>query len=239
MELCPEIWNVLHDATVIAVNGSVPGAVSLRIECDYLRKRFETGGEHFVLVLDSCTKFQFRPWEDNLPIVTNLDALGAAGLWILSADQREEHCQIHCQFDYGREGGGSLEVTANSASLQLDSGAPVSLTEIKAVAHSYWDEWSRRGPLVQQAKEIAKDILAGRTTPFDGAKAICKLQLDLATGDHALDGFVYWADEYGEADNEERRSYCERALLKVAQDLLDEKYPGGQNWDDNAPSVEV
>lgn len=156
MELCPEIWNVLHDGTLVGVSGSVPGRVVLTVECDYLRKRFATAGEHFVLVLEQCTKFQFRPWDENSPVVTNLDEIGAAGLWILSADPRDEHCQIHCQFTGQRSGGGSLEISGQSARLQLDNGTAIELPEITSVAESYWREWSRRAPIVLHAKEISR-----------------------------------------------------------------------------------
>ena len=239
MRVCPDIWNVLHDATLIAAAGSIPGTVALTLECDYLRKRFPVRGEHFVLILEGCSRFQFRPWDEQLPVVSNLAAIAAERLWILSADQRDEHCQIHCQLTGKRSGGGSLEIAAQSATLRLDSGATIEMAEIASVAESYWREWSTRGPIVQAAKGIAKDILAGGTTPYEGAKAIVKLHLDLVPGDHCLDGFVSWEDEYEDAADEERRSYCERAILKVARDLLDGRYPGGPNWDENAPSVWV
>jgi hypothetical protein len=39
MSHCPEIWNVLHDGTIVAMAGQVPGEVKLEIEADYLRGR--------------------------------------------------------------------------------------------------------------------------------------------------------------------------------------------------------
>jgi hypothetical protein len=154
MPVCPDIWDVLHDATVTAATGLLPGTISLTIECDYLRDRFSSPGGSFLLSLDGCTKFQFRSWQDDLPIITSIETIGQLRLWLLSADQREQHCQIHCQF-HGREGGGSLEVIAESARLQLDTGAQISLAEIAAVADAYWTDCSHH---IQTQPDVTNDL---------------------------------------------------------------------------------
>jgi len=154
MPACPDIWDVLHDATVTAATGLIPGTISLTIECDYLRDRFSSPGGSFVLSLDGCTKFQFRSWQDDTPITTSIETIGHLRLWLLSADQREQHCQIHCQF-HGREGGGSLEVVADSARLQLDTGTPIALAEICAVADAYWTDFSHH---VQTQPDATNDL---------------------------------------------------------------------------------
>jgi hypothetical protein len=88
-------------------------------------------------------------------------------------------------------------------------------------------------PIIQRAKVIAAQILDGEVAPYEGAKRICPIKWELPDGDHALDGFVYWEDEYISA---ETADYCRRAILKVAKHLLEDNYPGGPNWDENAPS---
>ena len=94
-------------------------------------------------------------------------------------------------------------------------------------------------PVIQRAKAIAAQIIDGTVSPYDGAKLICPIMWELPNGDHALDGFVYWEDEYISADSDDRRDYCRRAILKVAEHLLNDNYPGGPNWDENAPSESV
>lgn len=94
-------------------------------------------------------------------------------------------------------------------------------------------------PIIRRAKTIAAQIIDGTVSPYDGAKLICPIMWELPTGDHALDPFIYWEDEYISADTDERRDYCRRAILKSAEHLLADNYPGGPNWDENAPSEEV
>jgi catechol 2,3-dioxygenase-like lactoylglutathione lyase family enzyme len=56
---------------------------------------------------------------------------------------------------------------------------------------------------------------------------------------HARRGGPAPEDEYLSADTDERRDYCRRAILTVAEHFLKDKYPGGPNWDENATSEEV
>jgi len=98
---------------------------------------------------------------------------------------------------------------------------------------------NQTSPIIQRAKVIAAEIVDGSVSPYDGAKLICPMQWELPDGDHALDGFVYWEDEYDSADTDERRDHCRRAILKVAAHLLNDNYPGGANWDEDAPSESV
>jgi hypothetical protein len=151
MDSCPEIWNVLHDATLVGATGLIPGKVSLEIECDHLRERFAEPGSHFVLTFDHCTTFQFRSWDDEISVVADLKLIAGSGLVILSADRAGELCKVQCTFT-ARSGGGILEIAAASATLQLDSGEPVQLGEIVSVAEAYWKEWSRRSIVQQRGK---------------------------------------------------------------------------------------
>lgn len=158
MESCSDIWDVLHDAIIIAAEGTIPGIVSLRIECDHLRDRFIAPGTAFILTLDGCAKFEFRSWQEELSITTSVEAIGQLRLWLLSAERREEQCRVRCQF-LGREGGGSLEVVAESAQLVLDTGDAISWAQISAVASAYWIDFSH-GVQVQPtpANDLRKRI---------------------------------------------------------------------------------
>ena len=61
MSHCPDLWNVLHDGTIVAVTGQVPGEVRLEIETDYLRIRFSDEGPLFALTLRDCSRLVFKP----------------------------------------------------------------------------------------------------------------------------------------------------------------------------------
>ena len=89
--------------------------------------------------------------------------------------------------------------------------------------------------LLEKAKAIASRIVAGTVTPHDGAAAMCELFYECEEGDHSLDGFVLWESEYADARDDERRQYCEQAILAVARQFLRDEYPGGPNWNPDAP----
>jgi hypothetical protein len=93
--------------------------------------------------------------------------------------------------------------------------------------------------VIERAKAIAAQIVDGTLPPYEGAKLVSEIHWQLAHEDHALDGFVYWEDEYESADTEDRQEYCHRAIIKIAQNLLEDNYPGGANWDENAPDEAV
>jgi len=38
--------------------------------------------------------------------------------------------------------------------------------------------------------------------------------------DHTLDSFVYWADEFEEAEDLQRRDYCEAAIIESARNIV-------------------
>jgi hypothetical protein len=142
--MCPDIWNVLHDAILVGVAGQLPGEVVLTFKCDYLRKRFVEPGDSFLLVLNGCTRLEFRPWSEQAPVVKSPAELVNLGLWILSADQRSDCCAVHCSRTESSQSGGRLEVSVSDSHLQLDSGRRIELGEIEAVAAAYWEEFGSR-----------------------------------------------------------------------------------------------
>ena len=42
----------------------------------------------------------------------------------------------------------------------------------------------------------------------------------LELGDHCVDQFVYWADAIEDAEDEERRRFCESAIVRLASEFL-------------------
>ena len=130
----PSLWNLFHDGTVAAAEGSVPGDVALVIECQYLRRMFATPGESFLVRLRGCTVFEYVPY-DELP-VTEVAAVGELEPELLSAEPGDP-LEICCV-------GGILRVAYREWSLTLDSGEPVSLEQLDEVSNRYWDNWEQR-----------------------------------------------------------------------------------------------
>jgi hypothetical protein len=75
--------------------------------------------------------------------------------------------------------------------------------------------------IIQAAKDIAEDILAGSVSPYDGGYRIWKeCQLALLPGDHRLDPFVYWSSEYQDTSDKERQALCDNAMRVAAAALV-------------------
>jgi len=71
------------------------------------------------------------------------------------------------------------------------------------------------------ARTHAARIVSGQVSPADGARAMwIDVFYHLELGDHCVDGFVYWADAIEDAEDEERRLFCESAITRLARDFL-------------------
>ena len=76
--------------------------------------------------------------------------------------------------------------------------------------------------LKEKARTYASRIVSGEITPAAGARAIwTDVFYHLELGDHSVDQFVYWADAIEDAEDEERRRFCESAIIRIAREFLD------------------
>lgn len=128
----PDCWNILHDGYIVSVSGSIPGEVVFAVEIDYLRERFPEPGGHLRLTLHNCTQLSYEAFEEGT--FEDFSAIAGFRPQILRAAGFTDASLIECV-------SGNLRVTAASATLSLDSGRPVLLEELQAVATAYWTEW--------------------------------------------------------------------------------------------------
>lgn len=71
------------------------------------------------------------------------------------------------------------------------------------------------------ARTICARIVAGEVTAAAGARAIwTDVFYHLELGDHSVDQFVYWADAIEDAEDDERRQFCEAAIVRIAAEFL-------------------
>jgi hypothetical protein len=71
------------------------------------------------------------------------------------------------------------------------------------------------------ARAHAARIVSGEVTPAVGARSIwTDVFYHLELGDHSVDLFVYWADAIDDADDDERREFCESAIRRIASEFL-------------------
>jgi hypothetical protein len=75
--------------------------------------------------------------------------------------------------------------------------------------------------LVAKAQFYSAKILDGEIPPYDGATLIWKeCHLKTFPGDHTFDPFVYWQDEYEDAQSEGRRARCAEIIRQFAAEFL-------------------
>jgi hypothetical protein len=142
MDFFPAIWNVIHDGSIIAVRGTVPGTVRFDVSIQYLRERFTDPGEVIQVTLTDCTRFAYRDYEAE-DFCTDLPAIAASEPEVLSAELRGDMSEVCCV-------GGTLEVRASGGSLALDSERAITLQELVDVSEAYWTEWSERAKQARQ-----------------------------------------------------------------------------------------
>ena len=131
-----DIWNVLHDGSVLGVSGAVPGDVRLSVCIDYLRNRFPDPGNRILLTLHGCTALTFQTYED-VAALTDFDAITKAEPEILQAKDWTDASVVECT-------NGTISVKATGFSLALDSGRTITLDDLCSVAEAYWKELKER-----------------------------------------------------------------------------------------------
>jgi hypothetical protein len=91
----------------------------------------------------------------------------------------------------------------------------------KALDEIHASKLSPKEAVIVLAKIYSKQILDGSLKPYEGAKIIWQdLSYVIRPDDHTLDSFVYWADEFENAADIQRRNYCEAAIVESAHKFV-------------------
>lgn len=128
-----EIWNVLHDGGVAAIEGEVPGDVTIRVNIPYLRQMFSDNGEDIFVHLGNCTSLTMKIWDED---VTTDDPkrITSTDTEILSTDS--ENVPVHIITTLGE-----LDIAFAAFSLSLDDGREISFEELCDACENYWNRW--------------------------------------------------------------------------------------------------
>jgi hypothetical protein len=133
-----EIWNLLHDGFITAIeqNGDT---LTMFISIPYLRRRMKPIGDSFVLTLSGLSRMDFcDPFGETHSFAEELGVGVVTGPTIISTDSGS--MPITIEFDYGH-----LVLDFQSISFALDTGVSVGFKEIEEVAAAYWQELGNRG----------------------------------------------------------------------------------------------
>ena len=125
-----DIWNILHDGSVLSVSGTVPGDVQFALWIDYLRSRFPDPGDRLLVTLHGCTSLSYQLYGEDTAL-TEFDAIADAKPEILQAKDWTDAGVAECV-------SGTLRATATDFSLSLDSGRVITFDELCAASNAYW-----------------------------------------------------------------------------------------------------
>ena len=131
----PTPWNLLHDGSIVALERDLADQVSVWVDVPYVRARFSDGGTLFRLRLAACTEFTYTPYDE--PPITELAAIASSEPSLVEAHLDGDDILV-----WGSAG--SLRMRYTSLELELDTGMPIPLEELRRVVRSYWDEWRAR-----------------------------------------------------------------------------------------------
>ena len=126
-----ELWDILHDGIIEAVEGSVPGDLTLTVRIDYLRELFSDGGKSIIVKLVGCDTLTYQPdGSDEL-----LDSLGPElPEGILSGEEDGDLIRVYCM-------NGVLSIRYHGFSLALDNDQPITSAELGERSREYWDKF--------------------------------------------------------------------------------------------------
>lgn len=137
--MAADIWGVLHDGTINAVEGAVPGGLRVHVSIPYLCAELPTKASHLVIMLRGCDLFEYHPYEGQLPGI-GLDRM--IGLQLLYVGPHDDFLSIEC--GDGGGAGGQIHARYEEASVSTAEGQSLSQTDLESAAARYWNAWGSR-----------------------------------------------------------------------------------------------
>ena len=117
-----DYWDCLHDGTITAAAGSVPGNVELTIDCEYILEELHPSPGFLRLQITNCTRFEIDVGGIGTPR-DGFEVLATAELEIVDAEMIEGGVKIYSDT-------GILWLRYETELLMLDDGTIVSLSTL-------------------------------------------------------------------------------------------------------------
>jgi hypothetical protein len=128
-------WNTLHDGSVNAVEGTIPGDITLSVGIEYLCAMLPTTAASLRVSLLRCHVFSYKPYGEDA--VSDLCEIASLEIEILSAVPHDGWIEVCCA-------GGTLKAAYQTVEIRLIEGQLVSQTDLEVAADRYWSEWEKR-----------------------------------------------------------------------------------------------
>jgi hypothetical protein len=130
-----QIWNILHDGEITAIEGEGSDRVTMFINIPYLRRRLKPLGDSFVLTLEGVTDFGFIDFDGEKSRLC--DEIEIGSVEILSTDSETMPISIFTTM-------GQLIMDYKQIHFLLDTGQEVDFKTIYKVCKEYWDEFKAK-----------------------------------------------------------------------------------------------
>lgn len=135
MKSSHDIWNVLHDGSIVEARSGVPGTVSFKVEIPYLCEVVAAGCTFLWVHLQGCTLVRFFSFESD-KYETDLASIAALEPEVLSAAEEGAGLRVAC-------GDGELFLEYEDAHCVLEGDVPLDFDSIGAASQKYWEDWER------------------------------------------------------------------------------------------------
>ncbi len=150
-----EIFNLLHDGVITDIRGSIPGELTLVVDCEYLRERIPDLGNAFLIRLGGCSSFRYETNSSDR-VIEDLSEIVALQCDILSAEKKDEEVVVYT-------GPGQLVLMFNKISVATNESTSLSVEDLNSVATSYWTDWEN-GWRARRLVLIIDRFLSGKFT---------------------------------------------------------------------------
>jgi hypothetical protein len=129
-----QIWNVLHDGEITAIeqNGET---LTMFVSIPYLRRRMKPIGDSFVLTLMGLTRLEYHDHSGKAASLA--EEIEVAMPEILSTDSESMPVKVNLTM-------GHLLIEFESIKFAMDTGEPLQFDTIAKVAQEYWTEWKEK-----------------------------------------------------------------------------------------------
>ncbi|MEJ2657334.1 MAG: hypothetical protein P8012_09050 [Desulfobacterales bacterium] len=131
-------WNVFHDGYLIDITGEFPGKISLKIEIEYIRKKFKPEGKSFIVTLHGFKHLYFL--KDGKTIKNPKEILYLEPIISRATILKDGQLSIKCV-------SGSLYLDYENLDIQLENGKVITTREIEFACYEYWKDLKGFNPL--------------------------------------------------------------------------------------------
>lgn len=130
-----QIWNILHDGEITAIEKKDGDTVIMFVNIPYLRRRIKPLGDSFVLTLEGVMDFGYKDFDGNKSKLH--EEIEIASVEILSTDSESMPIKVFTTM-------GELTLNYKCVRLSLDTGQEVSFQMVSKICEEYWEEFEER-----------------------------------------------------------------------------------------------